>query len=352
MLTQLGGLLLYTRAPFMQLRTLFIVVVVCNLSACASIEALPDNYQTPASLPDTFLQQFCYPPIPVQSELTLVKEKKSYRVFVGAIEAGPVDLDDETPITFEFYEQKGSGLSPLVLIMPILNGQKDLMRPFAKHFARKGYAVVIIDTVQRRTLLQDLKDPEPAIHRSIQRHRRVIDWVETRSDIDAGRIALFGASLGAFNALFLAALDERVSAAAFALVGGSLPDVLVVSNERRVEEAISQTKKELSLNDEALIAYLEEKIVTDPLMLAPHVNAERVLLVQAKHDRTVPFARQMELRDAMGMPETITLPTGHITAAAYLFYLRSRVAKFFDRKMAEDSVNGTAVIPASTCDGV
>jgi len=336
----------------MQVRTLFFVVVVCNLSACASIESLPDNYQTPAPLPDAYLKQFCYPAVPVQSKLTLVKDKTSYRVFTGAIESAPVDLDDETPITFEFYEQKGSGHSPVVLIMPILNGQKDLMRPFAKHFARKGYAVVIIDTVQRRTLLQDLKDPEPAIYRSIQRHRRVIDWVETRSDIDAGRLALFGASLGGFNALFLAALDERVSAAALALVGGSLPDVLVKSNERRVEEAISQIKKELSLNDEALIAYLEEKIATDPLVLAPHMNAERVLLVQAKHDKAVPFPRQIELREAMARPETITLPTGHITAAAYLFYLRSRTGKFFDRKLAEESTYGTAIMPASTCEEV
>ena len=336
----------------MQLRTLFIVVVVCTLSACASNEALPDNYQTPAPLPDAYLKLFFYPAVPVQSKLMLVKEKKSYRVFMGAIEAGPVDLDDDTPITFEFYEQNGSGRSPVVVIMPILNGQKDLMRPFAKHFARKGYAVVIIDTVQRRTLLQDLKDPEPAIQRSIQRHRLVIDWIESRSDIDAGRVAVFGASLGAFNALFLAALDERVSAAALALVGGSLPDVLVVSNERRVGEAISQAKKELSLDDEALIAYLEEKIVTDPLMLAPHMNAARVLLVQAKRDKTVPFPRQIELREAMARPETITLPTGHVTAAAYLFYLRSRVARFFDRKMAEESAHGTAIIPASACEEV
>lgn len=336
----------------MHLRTLFVLIIVGNLSACVSNDALPDNYRTPAPLPGAYLKQFCYAKGPARGELTLVKEKKSYRVFVGAIEAGPVDLDDETPITFEFYEQENKGPSPVVLIMPILNGQKDLMRPFAKHFARKGYAVIIIDTVQRRTLLQDLRDPEPAIHRSIQRHRRVIDWVETREDMDAGRISIFGASLGAFNALFLAALDDRVSAAALALVGGSLPDVLVVSNERRVEEAVAQTREELSLDDEELIAYLKERIATDPLMLAPHVNAERVLLVQAKNDKTVPFARQMELRDAMGMPETITLPTGHITAAAYLFYLRSRIAKFFDRKLAEESTFGTAVIPASTCDGV
>jgi hypothetical protein len=35
----------------------------------------------------------------------------------------------------------------------------------------------------------------------------------------------------------------------------------------------------------------------------------------------------------MGNPESITLPTGHVTTAAYLFYLRSRVLEFFDRKL-------------------
>ena len=103
--------------------------------------------------------------------------------------AGHDGADDDSRITFEFYEPTDDSPSPVVLLMPILNGQKHLMRPFATKFANNGYAAVIIDTVQRRTLLDDLGDPEPAIRLTIQRHRRVIDWVETRPDLDASRIA-------------------------------------------------------------------------------------------------------------------------------------------------------------------
>jgi dienelactone hydrolase len=325
------------------------ITLVAQLCACASVERLPEGYQTPSPLPRTYLEQFCYEPVPIENELVLVKEKKPYRVFEGSINAVPNGSDDDAKITFEFYEPSGDSPSPVVLLMPILNGQKHLMRPFATKFARNGYAAVIIDTVQRRTLLDDLGDPEPAIRLSIQRHRRVIDWVETRPDLDASRIAVFGASLGGFNALYLSAMDPRVSVATTALVGGSLPYVLVNSDERRIVEATEAAKARLSMDDEQLLDFLGDKIETDVLALAAHMNADRVLMVLTKYDTTVPYDSQLRLRDAMGSPEAITLPTSHNMAAAYLFYLRSRVLKFFDRKLSEESDHGTAVMPNDLC---
>ena len=325
------------------------VTLVAQLCACASVETLTDDYETPSPLPRSYLEQFCYEPAPVENEMVFIKEKKSYRVFEGSIDAGHDGADDDSRITFEFYEPSDDSPSPVVLLMPILNGQKHLMRPFATKFARNGYAAVIIDTVQRRTLLDDLGDPEPAIRLTIQRHRRVIDWVETRPDLDASRIAVFGASLGGFNALYLAAMDPRVRAVSPALVGGSLPYVLVTSDERRIVEATEAAKARLSMDDEQLMDHLTKKIETDTLTVAPHMNADRVLMVLTKYDTTVPYDSQLRLRGAMGNPEAITLPTSHNMAAAYLFYLRSKILKFFDRKLSEDSEHGTAVIPDDVC---
>ena len=316
------------------------------VSGCVSHSMLPAEYVPPDPLPSSYLSQFCYRPGPIVDSLTLVEEKKLYRVFEASMEAGLDGFDDDSPITFEFYEQLENTPSPVVLVLPILNGQKHLVRPFATHFAKNGYAVVIVDTVQRRTLLEDLTNPEPAIRQTIQRHRRVIDWVESRPDLDVSRLAVFGPSLGGFNALFLAAIDERVSVVSPALVGGSLPFVLMTSNERRIKEAVAGAKAESSMDDAQLLQHLTENIETDTLVIAPHINADRVLMVLAKFDKAVPYESQLRLREAMGQPEAITLPTGHITAAAYLFYVRSRVLKFFNRKLAEPSDYGTAVVSA------
>lgn len=339
-------LILTNEGAFTILRAFYVVAALGFVSGCVSHSMLPAEYVPPDPLPSSYLSQFCYRPGPIVDSLTLVEEKKSYRVFEASMEAGLDGFDDDSPITFEFYEQLENTPSPVVLVLPILNGQKHLVRPFATHFAKNGYAVVIVDTVQRRTLLEDLTNPEPAIRQTIQRHRRVIDWVESRPDLDVSRLAVFGPSLGGFNALFLAAIDERVSVVSPALVGGSLPFVLMTSNERRIKEAVAGAKAESSMDDAQLLQHLTENIETDTLVIAPHINADRVLMVLAKFDKAVPYESQLRLREAMGQPEAITLPTGHITAAAYLFYVRSRVLKFFNRKLAEPSDYGTAVVSA------
>jgi len=326
------------------------LLVFMLLGACTSTEMLPETYLTPTPLPREYLAEFCYQPTPISEEVTLIKEKESYRVYEAIIHAGLDGYDDESPLTFEYYEQKNETASPVVLLMPILNGQKHFMRPFATHFAKNGYAVIIVDTVQRHTLLEDLKNPEPAIRLAVQRHRRVIDWAESKPELDTTRLGVFGVSLGAFNALFLAALDERVNVASIALAGGSLPQVLLNSDEPRIERSVASVKEELSLSDEQLRDYLTEEIVTDTLFVAPHMHADRILMVLAKRDKTVPYDSQLKLYDAMGRPQAITLPTGHYTAAAYIIYVRSRLLKFFNQKLTEEVPYGTAVIKDDYCD--
>jgi dienelactone hydrolase len=323
--------------------------MVLLLGACTTTERLPANYEPPEPIAAAIVEQFCYVPAEIVAETTLARESNSYRVFEVSMPARLEGDDDDTLISFEFYEQRAGGPSPVVLLLPILNGQKHLMRPFATYFAAHGYSAVIVDTVQRKSLLEDMIDPEPAIRRTIQRHRRVIDWIESRPDLDNSKIGVFGASLGGFNALFLAASDDRVSAVVPALAGGSLAEVLVTSDERRIKLAVEGVKDELGLDDSQLLGYLQEKIQTDTLVFGKHIHADRVLMVLAEHDDAVPYERQLELREAMAKPEAITLPTGHISAAAYLPYLRSKTFDFFDRKFSEPSAHGTASLPADTC---
>ena len=310
----------------------FATAAMVLLSACASVESLERPHPVGLPMLPEVAERFDYDAGPVRAELRLLRENAEYRLFEGEFPPDIGGSDDDSPITFEYYEQKGENSAPVVLVLPILNGQKHVVRPFAWHFVNNGYNAVIVDTLQRKSLLEDMLDPEAAIRRTTVRHRRVLDWIDTVPQIDKEKIAVFGASLGGFNALFLTATDERVRASALALVAGDLPFVLTNSSEGRIIDAADGAMETLQTDREGLRQYLAERIESDPLSLARYVDPERVLLVLAKFDDAVHYEKQLELRDAMGNPEAITLPAGHVTTAAYLFYLRSRVQEFFDRQ--------------------
>jgi len=222
------------------------------MSGCANVQALERPHPVALPMPPEVAERFAYEAGELHAELSPVRENSTYRVFEGKFDPGIAGSDDDTPITFEYYEQLGKDKAPVVLVLPILNGQKHVVRPFATYFADNGYHAVIVDTVQRKTLLEDMLQPEEAIRRTTIRHRRVLDWIDTMPNIDGDRIAVFGASLGGFNALFVSAADERISASALALVAGDLPFVLTNSSERRIIDAADGAMETLQTDREGL----------------------------------------------------------------------------------------------------
>ncbi|MEO1204131.1 MAG: alpha/beta fold hydrolase [Pseudomonadota bacterium] len=312
------------------------------LPGCASVEPLADGQHAPPALPVRIADGFCYDAPPPVAEFELLKEKRRFTHQAGSFSSGLPGDKDDTPITFEYYELPGDEPAPVAIVLPILNGQKDIVRPFASYFAKHGYASIIVDTSQRRTLSTDLVDPERALRAAVQRHRRMLDWVETQDKLDAERVVVFGASLGGINAMYLASLDDRIRAVVPALAAGDLPMLFIETEEPRVRNAVADAKATLEMTSDEFRRFLEDNIETRILELAGFVDASRVQMVIARYDDTVPTAQQRDLRAALGNPETITLPTGHLTAAAYIFYLRKKALRFFDR-ILEESPEGTTV---------
>lgn len=324
-------------------------MVLFSMTGCATVSPLSDEHPQPTPLPADIAGRFCYPQGPIEAELQLLEEKKHYNVLFGSFESGLPDDDDPSPITFEYYELPGVENAPVAIVLTILNGKKHLVRPFARYFAKHGYASLIVDTTQRKTLELDLLDPEKAIRGSVRRNRRMLDWVAEQPNLDASRIVVFGASLGGFNAIYLSAIDDRIAAVVPALAASDLPYVFANSTEGRVEAAVERVKAERNISADELEAYLRDNIDTVILELTPHIDPARVQMVISRFDNAVPTEKQRELRDALGQPETITLPTGHLTAAIFIPYLRKRALRFFDRVLEEDPDGRTATLGDFNC---
>jgi hypothetical protein len=101
---------------------------------------------------------------------------------------------------------------------------------------------------------------------------------------------------------------------------------------RSVARRVHKMLRESGMSREVMEERIDDLIDTDPLALAPYVDAEDVLLVMTRTDLIVPFEAQQALRQSLGEPEALYLPTGHRTSVFYFPLMRSSAYDFFARQ--------------------
>jgi hypothetical protein len=241
-------------------------------------------------------------------------------------------------IVLDYYELRDQGKTPVVLVLPMAGGSYGIERHFASYFAGRGYATVIVhrDKIPRGVKSDRLvEDFNPMLKRMVLDHKRVIDWLETRPDIDATRLGIFGISLGGIKGALLAPLESRIRAAVLGLAGGDLPHILVHSTEPSIIRRREEFLKEQNLSPERAEEKLRQMITRDPLVYAPYVDPGKVLLVLARFDTVVPTEKGLLLKKKMGNPETIMIPAGHYTAALSIPYIKSQSFDFFEKRFGK-----------------
>jgi dienelactone hydrolase len=239
-------------------------------------------------------------------------------------------------IDFEYYDVDGDSRTPVVVLLPIFNGNLGIPRYFARYFANQGLRAVVI--TRGRDPLAALTAPAETAQGNLLDYRRVLDWIEEQPELDARRIGLFGMSLGGMDAVMLTALDHRVQALVIAMAGGDLSYLLANTNYRRVVRMIGEIAAEIGTSRAALVAKLDAAIELDPLAVARYVDAERVLMILTRTDAIIPFEAQQELRTSMGSPESLYLATGHRLSVLFFPKLRSEAFAFFARQFEEQPV--------------
>ena len=223
---------------------------------------------------------------------------------------------------------------PVILILPMLGGKYPLERFFAKYFARHGLASVIVHREDTDGTPETADAVNTLFHQTVLDNKRAIDWLQTRPEVDASRLGVFGVSMGAIKGALLTPLEPRIDASVLAMPAGDLPYILTYSTEHGIARRRTEFLKAKNLTEEELRAQLAKGITCDPLRFAQYVDPKKVMLVLAAWDTTVPIKKGLELRAKMGKPQTIVVASGHYTAALYVFYLRYRTLLFFKDRLA------------------
>ncbi len=304
------------------------------LGACTTYVPLSDDYQGPDSLPPgTALARV---ELPQAFRTAGDVEARERAHFVVKELALPSDADPNETVAFEYYDVDGEARTPVVMLLPIFNGQLAIPRFFARYFANQGWAAVVV--TRSHDPIEALTAPSETMRGNLQDYRRVLDWIERQPELDASRIGVFGVSLGAMDAVMLAALDTRVNALVIAMAGGDLKYVLANTNYRRITRTIDHLAEAQGTSREALEAKLYAELDLDPLTLAPYVDAERVFMIMTRTDAIIPFESQERLRMTMGSPEALYLATGHRTSVLFFPKVRNAAFEFFARRFGEERV--------------
>jgi hypothetical protein len=311
-------------------RRLPLVGSVVLFAGCVAHAPLSDIYPGPKDLPNGVASRFAAEPLPLGSSRS--EDGRRWPKFT--VRRMTLPSSGGGPIEFEYYDvQAGPGKrTPVVLVLPIFNGQPIVTRYFARYFAQHGWAALALQ--REHDPLEHLAAPEQLIRNNLQDYRRVLDWVARQPQHDSAAIGLFGISLGAVDGVLLAAVDERVDALVAAMAGGDLSYIFMNTSYRPVARAVDDLLEETGLPRDVLQRELDARIATDPLALAPYVDAGRVLMILTRNDLIVPFEAQQALHRSIGEPETLYLPTGHRTSIVFFPKLRSSALDFFERQFA------------------
>jgi dienelactone hydrolase len=287
----------------------------------------------PAALPADLAADFTYERSSDPPKIKVLETKRAYTIKRVMLPAASGRTTTNRWIELDYYDLSRQEKTPVIMVLPMLGGGYGLERHFANYFASHGYASIIVRR-DKRTASAAVEELNQLFHDMVIDHKQVIDWIETQDDLDAGRIGIFGVSMGGIKGALLLPLESRIRAAALGLAGGDLPYILSHTTEPGLAKRRDQELKERKMTLKQSEQRLRELLKFDPMRYAAYVDPKKVLMVLARYDTVVPIKKGLELKKKMGNPETILIPANHYSAVISIPYINTESFDFFEKRFA------------------
>jgi dienelactone hydrolase len=324
-----------------------VLFAACSVGTIAPGEPSRDALPLPEEIGARFDYQERGAPL-TSWTCTLRHSESRYDIFTVKGEVTLKGDNHPIPVEGEYWQSRAAmPRGPVVLVTPILGGGDDIARLVAREFAESGlHSMIVWRGVKVLTPEWTPAEVEVATRRGIVARRRVIDWLETRPEVDPRKIAAWGVSMGGIATAVLAPVEPRIHSAVIAMAGGDLASVIMTSDEGRVTDYRNARLAKEKITPDALETELRAALVSDPALLGKYVDTSRFLMFVTRRDTTVPTRNQLILREQLGRPRTFDLPTGHYSAMAYVPFIRSESTTWLLERMRTPNPRVEAAPPA------
>jgi dienelactone hydrolase len=253
----------------------------------------------------------------------------------------------------EYFQPRNAKKAPLAIVIHGW-GDRSAMpcRWLARSLVKKGFAAFVLYLVFHTSRMPETMtshlpylNPEDwfeGYRASVIEVRQIIDWANSRPELDKERIAVMGISLGGFVSEIVMALDKRIKAGVFMVAGGNSEIITWKTESEAIVKGHGCTQAECAEIRSRYPHYLSEVaergldnvvpfnhcFLTDALTFAPYLRERPVLMLNAKWDKTVPKEATLDFWEACHRPAIRWLPGSHVTFWLWYPVIAREITRF------------------------
>ncbi|MBI1953711.1 MAG: alpha/beta hydrolase [Candidatus Omnitrophica bacterium] len=318
--------------PYRLLLTAYCLLLAVVFAGCISLPAAARAHR-PAPLAASLEALYRYSPVALKPSDLSLEPRSGYELQRFKLSPNQ-EIPGFRPIRVDLYRPNRPGRLPVVLMSPILAGNNLYINEFAKFYAARGLAAVIV--YRPREVFsadRELTDIENHFRESVIQLRQVIDWLQTLAWVDPERIGTFSISMGAILTTLLAAVEPRVKASVLALPAANVAEIIMTSKDKTIRKRRRAFLEHRGWSRAQGLAELRRVILSEPLAFAPAVAPKKTLMITGLFDRVLGLTNSLELWRVLGKPALVLLPTGHYTAYLATPYLKILSFSFLVRHL-------------------
>jgi len=240
-------------------------------------------------------------------------------------------------VTARYYQSRLPGRKPLVIILPLWGVHTLPSNEMSEEITVAGEGAINVLQVHGERMLFDLANiayaPTPEIFSALISEmadrvvtmvvdiRRLVDWAETRPEIDPDRIGLVGFSMGAMVASLALANEPRLHAGVL-VAGSARPDEAFATCSGTAGKMRKMITERFNWSTARFRKSLERPLSRiDPARFAGRVDPRGVLIIEAGDDSCLTRKSRREFWEAMGRPERIVYHYDHRTTFMAMTFL-------------------------------
>jgi cephalosporin-C deacetylase-like acetyl esterase len=301
------------------------------------------------------MNPYSYKHVEPQAKLHLEQTARKYlRYTVDFPTAHPTHYNENNTVRGEYFQPHADGKVPLVILVHGMGDRSVIpSKALAKSLAKQGMACFVLYLVLhssrmppklKREGLRVLTPDEwfESYQISVIDVRQVIDWANTRSEVNKERVAVIGISFGGFISAIAMGIDNRIKAGVLLITAGNLEKIALLSKTLARRWGYSRTEAEFNDRQSRYARYRaevakkgfenvnpeERGFVTDAMTFAYSLRKRPLIMINALWDEVIPKQATLDFWEACGKPAISWFPGGHITIWLWYPLINWKVARF------------------------